>query len=206
MLNYSQRPFYMLLCIKQWLSLVLDLIVGALAVVLVAVATSTAGSLSPGASGRSFGADPRVQLSAHNDDSVCPTPSPIYAMVCYYPQSLDQTRNLYRRRCSRPPTRPIHPPPNSRDSQRPHHNGHLMAPSPSATSQPATNPQHPPSPPSPSPSTPAKNSPSAGHPVAAKTSLVMALLNMVSLYPRGRITLDGIDILSLGSNTLRSRG
>jgi ATP-binding cassette subfamily C (CFTR/MRP) protein 1 len=51
MLNDSQRPFYMLLCIQQWLSLVLDLIVGGLAVVLVAVATSTAGDLSPGALG-----------------------------------------------------------------------------------------------------------------------------------------------------------
>lgn len=51
MLNTSQRPFYILLCIQQWLSLVLDLIVGGLAVVLVAVATSTAGSLSPGALG-----------------------------------------------------------------------------------------------------------------------------------------------------------
>jgi len=51
MLNYSQRPFYILLCIQQWLSLVLDLIVGGLAVVLIAVATSTAGNLSPGALG-----------------------------------------------------------------------------------------------------------------------------------------------------------
>ncbi|KAK4452861.1 P-loop containing nucleoside triphosphate hydrolase protein [Podospora aff. communis PSN243] len=51
MLNYSQRPFCMLLCIQQWLSLVLDLVVGGLAVVLVAVATSTSGDLSPGAQG-----------------------------------------------------------------------------------------------------------------------------------------------------------
>ena len=54
MLNNSQRPFYMLLCVQQWLSLVLDLIVGALAAVLVAVATSTVGSLSAGSLGVSL--------------------------------------------------------------------------------------------------------------------------------------------------------
>ncbi|KAK3329761.1 P-loop containing nucleoside triphosphate hydrolase protein [Apodospora peruviana] len=51
MLNRSQRPFYILLCVQQWLSLVLDLTVGALAVVLVAVATSTTDSLSAGTLG-----------------------------------------------------------------------------------------------------------------------------------------------------------
>lgn len=51
LLNYSQRPYYILLCIQQWLALVLDLVVGALAVVLVAVAMSTAGNLSGGALG-----------------------------------------------------------------------------------------------------------------------------------------------------------
>jgi ATP-binding cassette subfamily C (CFTR/MRP) protein 1 len=50
-LDEAQRPFYMLFCIQQWLALVLDLIVGALAVVLVALATSVSGSLSAGALG-----------------------------------------------------------------------------------------------------------------------------------------------------------
>lgn len=54
MLNLSQRPFYMLLCIQQWLSLVLDFIVGALAVVLVCVAISTTDGLSAGALGVSL--------------------------------------------------------------------------------------------------------------------------------------------------------
>jgi ABC-type multidrug transport system fused ATPase/permease subunit len=40
MLDYSQKPFYMLFCIQQWLTLVLDLIVGAIAVILVASTTS----------------------------------------------------------------------------------------------------------------------------------------------------------------------
>ncbi len=43
-LNRSQNPFYMLFLIQQWLTLVLDLMVGALAVVLVAVAMSMAGT------------------------------------------------------------------------------------------------------------------------------------------------------------------
>jgi ABC-type multidrug transport system fused ATPase/permease subunit len=51
MLNKAQRPFYMLFCIQQWLVLVLDLIVGSLAVILVAVATSTADSVGGGALG-----------------------------------------------------------------------------------------------------------------------------------------------------------
>ncbi|KAM7219313.1 P-loop containing nucleoside triphosphate hydrolase protein [Rhypophila decipiens] len=50
-LNRSQRPFYILLCIQQWLSLVLDLIVGALAVIIVAIATTTSTGLSAGALG-----------------------------------------------------------------------------------------------------------------------------------------------------------
>lgn len=54
MLNRSQRPFYMLLCIQQWLSLVLDFIVGALAVVLVCVAISTTDGLSAGTLGVSL--------------------------------------------------------------------------------------------------------------------------------------------------------
>jgi ATP-binding cassette, subfamily C (CFTR/MRP), member 1 len=54
MLNLSQRPFYMLLCIQQWLSLVLDFIVGALAVVLVCVAISTTDGLSAGTLGVSL--------------------------------------------------------------------------------------------------------------------------------------------------------
>lgn len=54
MLNDSQRPFYMLLCIQQWLALVLDLIVGAMAVILVAIAISLTGSISAGALGVSL--------------------------------------------------------------------------------------------------------------------------------------------------------
>ncbi|KAK5994893.1 ABC multidrug transporter B [Cladobotryum mycophilum] len=50
-LNRAQRPFYMLFCIQQWLQLVLDLIVGALAVIIVAVATFAMNSISPGALG-----------------------------------------------------------------------------------------------------------------------------------------------------------
>jgi ABC-type multidrug transport system fused ATPase/permease subunit len=37
MLNLSQRPFYLLFCIQLWVNLVLNLIVGGLAVVLVAL-------------------------------------------------------------------------------------------------------------------------------------------------------------------------
>lgn len=51
LLDQSQKPFYMLFCIQQWLTLVLDLIVGALAVVLVALSMSLTGSLSAGALG-----------------------------------------------------------------------------------------------------------------------------------------------------------
>lgn len=47
-LDQAQRPFYMLYCIQLWLQLILDLIVGALAVVIVAVATLVANSLSAG--------------------------------------------------------------------------------------------------------------------------------------------------------------
>ncbi|KAH7305472.1 P-loop containing nucleoside triphosphate hydrolase protein [Stachybotrys elegans] len=52
LLNQSQKPFYMLSLIQQWLTLVLDLMVGGLAVMLVAVALSLTGSrISAGALG-----------------------------------------------------------------------------------------------------------------------------------------------------------
>ncbi|UKZ84066.1 hypothetical protein TrVFT333_011882 [Trichoderma virens FT-333] len=50
-LNESQKPLYMLASIQQWLALVLDLIVGGLAVVIIASATATASSVSAGALG-----------------------------------------------------------------------------------------------------------------------------------------------------------
>ena len=50
-LNDAQKPFYMLMCIQQWLALVLDLIVGAIAVMIVVIATSLSNSISAGAIG-----------------------------------------------------------------------------------------------------------------------------------------------------------
>ena len=51
LLNDSQRPFYLLFCIQRWLNLVLDLVVAAIAVVMVAIAllipgASTSGSIA----------------------------------------------------------------------------------------------------------------------------------------------------------------
>ncbi|KAL8792917.1 MAG: hypothetical protein Q9195_004494 [Heterodermia aff. obscurata] len=46
LLNESQKPVYMLYCVQQWLTLVLDLTVGAVAVVLVAITVSLKSSFS----------------------------------------------------------------------------------------------------------------------------------------------------------------
>ncbi|KAJ5404463.1 hypothetical protein N7509_004334 [Penicillium cosmopolitanum] len=51
LLNQSQQPFYMLFCIQQWLQLVLDCIVMALAVILVTLVVSLKDKFSPGAIG-----------------------------------------------------------------------------------------------------------------------------------------------------------
>ncbi|KAK4204615.1 P-loop containing nucleoside triphosphate hydrolase protein [Triangularia verruculosa] len=51
MLDQSQSPYYMLLCIQQWLALVLDLIVGGLAVILVAIAMTSNGAIGGGSLG-----------------------------------------------------------------------------------------------------------------------------------------------------------
>jgi ABC-type multidrug transport system fused ATPase/permease subunit len=45
-LDASQRPFYLLYCIQRWLTLVLDLIVAAIAVIVISVALSMKGSPS----------------------------------------------------------------------------------------------------------------------------------------------------------------
>ena len=47
-LDASQKPYYLLYCIQRWLNLVLDLIVSALAVVVIALAVSLRSSTSPG--------------------------------------------------------------------------------------------------------------------------------------------------------------
>jgi ATP-binding cassette subfamily C (CFTR/MRP) protein 1 len=51
LLNQSQKPFYMLYCIQQWLQLVLDCIVMALAVILVTLVISLKDQFSAGAIG-----------------------------------------------------------------------------------------------------------------------------------------------------------
>ncbi|CCC10044.1 hypothetical protein SMACR_02623 [Sordaria macrospora] len=70
MVDQAQKPFYMLACIQQWLALVLDLVVGGMAVVLVAVAVGVApdpdmddkgGSNKKKAAATSIGAVARVR-------------------------------------------------------------------------------------------------------------------------------------------------
>jgi ATP-binding cassette subfamily C (CFTR/MRP) protein 1 len=53
-LDESQKPYYLMFCIQRWLALVLDLIVGALATIVVALATSLRYSTSPGLLGVSM--------------------------------------------------------------------------------------------------------------------------------------------------------
>lgn len=49
LLDASQRPYYLLLCIQRWLVLVLDLVVAALAVLLVSIAVARrSAQLNPG--------------------------------------------------------------------------------------------------------------------------------------------------------------
>lgn len=47
-LDHSQKPYYLLLCIQRWLNLVMDLIITALATLLVALAFSLRGTTSAG--------------------------------------------------------------------------------------------------------------------------------------------------------------
>ncbi|CCF45895.1 ABC transporter [Colletotrichum higginsianum] len=54
LLNTSQKPHYVLACIQLWLALVLDLVVGVLALIIVAMATSLIDTFSPGAVGVSM--------------------------------------------------------------------------------------------------------------------------------------------------------
>lgn len=47
-LDASQKPYYLLLCIQRWLVFVLDLVVAAMAVVLVGMAVALRTKMSPG--------------------------------------------------------------------------------------------------------------------------------------------------------------
>ena len=48
LLDVSQKPYYLLLCIQRWLVLVLDLIVAGQTIVLVSMAVALRSSISPG--------------------------------------------------------------------------------------------------------------------------------------------------------------
>ncbi|KAF2181846.1 hypothetical protein K469DRAFT_740732 [Zopfia rhizophila CBS 207.26] len=50
-LKTAQKPFYLLYCIQRWLNMVLDLIVGTIAIMLVTIAIKTKGSVDPGLTG-----------------------------------------------------------------------------------------------------------------------------------------------------------
>jgi ATP-binding cassette subfamily C (CFTR/MRP) protein 1 len=50
-LDYSQRPYYLLLCIQRWLNLVLDLLVAVLGVTLIALALRVPNQSNPGSLG-----------------------------------------------------------------------------------------------------------------------------------------------------------
>lgn len=51
MLKKAQRPFYLLYCVQRWLNMILDLIVGGMAVLLVTIAIKTKGTVDPGMTG-----------------------------------------------------------------------------------------------------------------------------------------------------------
>jgi ATP-binding cassette subfamily C (CFTR/MRP) protein 1 len=48
MLKKAQRPFYLLYCVQRWLNMILDLVIGGMAVLLVTIAVKTKGSVDPG--------------------------------------------------------------------------------------------------------------------------------------------------------------
>jgi ATP-binding cassette subfamily C (CFTR/MRP) protein 1 len=51
MLKNAQRPFYLLYCVQRWLNMILDLIIGGVAVLLVTIAIKTKGTVDPGMTG-----------------------------------------------------------------------------------------------------------------------------------------------------------
>jgi len=53
-LNNSQKPYYLLFCVQRWLALVLDLMVAAMAFLVVALALSLRKFTSPGLLGISM--------------------------------------------------------------------------------------------------------------------------------------------------------
>jgi len=54
LLDHSQRPYYLLFCVQRWLNLVLDLIVAAMATLLVGLAIGLRTNTSPGLLGVSM--------------------------------------------------------------------------------------------------------------------------------------------------------
>ncbi|KAK0656433.1 ABC transporter [Cercophora newfieldiana] len=186
MLNYSQRPFYMLLCIQQWLSLVLDLIVGALAVVLVAVATSTAGGLSPAALGVALVLILDFNMLLTQAIQAWTKLETSIGAVARVRQFVDDT-----------PSEPLAlaAPPASWPSSGAI-NFHKISASYSPSSPPTLN--------SLSLSIPAGCKLAiVGPSGSGKTSLIMSLLRLLPINS-GHITLDDVDISSLDADTLRS--
>ncbi|KAJ5354982.1 uncharacterized protein N7496_012194 [Penicillium cataractarum] len=190
LLNQSQKPFYMLFCIRQWLQLVLDCIVMGLAVVLVSLVVSLRSQFSAGSIGVALNL-----ILAFNQDlmqfikswTVLETSIGAVARIQDFVESTPSEEKQEGELSTVPPQWP--------------ERGDLTFDRVTASYGPD------------SPSVlkelslaikPGQKIAVCGPSGSGKTSLILGLLQMIDLQ-EGSITLDGVDLSRLPCSTVRSR-
>ncbi|PWY93092.1 multidrug resistance-associated protein [Aspergillus sclerotioniger CBS 115572] len=189
-LNQSQRPYYMLFCIQQWLNLVLNLVVTAMAVILLAITTSMKDKFSAGAIGVAL----NMVLSFNQE---------IVRTVQSWTQletSIGAVARVQKFQEETPSERsglsmPIPPvyewPVEGKIVYEDLTAGYTNTPTPTLNNISLTIP-------------PGETLAICGPSGSGKTSLIMSLLGMIDIH-EGRVTIDGRDLTSFDPRDIRSR-
>ncbi|KAF2670115.1 multidrug resistance-associated protein [Microthyrium microscopicum] len=188
LLSQSQRPVYMLMCIQQLLALVLDLIVGVVAVVLIAIITSQKDKFSPASVGVALNVVLTLNMQLTHLIKMWTNMEVSIGAVARIQTFVEKTPTEKRIR--------VQPAPQAQWPSQ----GAVEFRNLTASFKPET------------PSTlkklslkitPGEKIAVCGASGSGKTSLVMALLQMMDIT-EGNIVVDGIDLATIECNDIRS--
>ncbi|WQF84421.1 Putative AAA+ ATPase domain, ABC transporter type 1, transmembrane domain-containing protein [Colletotrichum destructivum] len=191
LLDQAQRPYYLLFCIQRWLTLVLDLLVGAIAVLLVSIAMMIPDATSTGA----------IAVALYN---VLSFNRSLAHLITSWTELETSLGAISRLRTFEAQT-PVEPSPSEEDSVqlRPHWPAHGQIEITNTTASYSVD------------SRPVLNSISLsinpgdkiairGRTGSGKSSLILAIFKLLGL-DSGSIVIDGIDIARVPNNLLRQR-
>ncbi|KAJ9151149.1 putative Multidrug resistance-associated protein [Pleurostoma richardsiae] len=190
LLARSQKPFYMLACIQQWLQLVLDLVVGALALVIVAMVTSLSAKFSAGSIGVALNLILTFNQNLIQAIKAWTMLETSIGAVSRVRSFVQETPTEYRGLAPLPPQDSGWPTQGSIEFQNVTAGYDLETP-PALNSLTLSIP-------------PGSKIAICGPSGSGKTSLILALLQMIPLQD-GRVVIDGLDLAGIEGADLRAR-